>query len=343
MKVAAPARFRGEWTSHLPTNVQVVWYDDTEDAVAAVRDAEIAWVSFGDRAAILHLMAAGPALRWLFTQAAGIESFPIDELNRRGIRLTNGAGISAIPVAEFAILGMLALAKNFAAYLRAQDRHEWLTVPPGFVELAGSRALVVGFGGVGRAVASRLRTLEVSVVGVRRNPAGEAEVIGPDAWHDRLADFDWIILSAPLTGETRFLIDRAELARMKPTARVVNLGRGGLINEEALIDALESGWIAGAYLDVTDPEPVPPSSRIWRAPHTIVTAHLSGSATTRLWSSAPRRPWLATSKHLPRLARKSPSRTVPPAASPSAYSNRRRPFMKTQARVPPAALLPARR
>ncbi len=288
VKVLAPARYRGDWASRLPRAVEVVWYDTPEDAIAKSDEAEAAWIDFADSKAIVRLMAAAGKLRWLSTHAAGIETFPVAAISRRGISLTNGAGLSAIPVAEFAILGMLALAKNFPEYIRAQDRREWLTKPPNFGELAGTHALIIGLGGIGTALAARLRALEVTVTGVRRRPGDEPNVIGPDAWRARLAEFDWVILSAPLTGDTRFAIDRSELAAMRATARIINVARGGLINQEALVDALESNRIAGAYLDVTDPEPVSPSARIWSAPNTIITAHLSGSATTRLTERAGR-------------------------------------------------------
>jgi phosphoglycerate dehydrogenase-like enzyme len=282
VRIVVPVRFRTALVPLLPGGIEIAWYDSVAGAVETVAGAEVAWIGNSDPEGLERLVAAGRGLRWISTHGAGIESFPLGEFARRGILLTNGAGISAIPVAEFALLGMLALAKNFPAYARAQDHREWLASPPGLDELADSRALIIGYGGIGRAIATRLRAFNVAVTAVRRTPVGEARVIAPHQWRDRLSEFDWIILAAPLTADTRVLIGRDELACLRASARIVNVARGGLVDEPALAAMLSSGRIAGAYLDVTDPEPAPPNAAIWHAPNVILSAHLSGSATRRL-------------------------------------------------------------
>jgi phosphoglycerate dehydrogenase-like enzyme len=142
-------------------------------------------------------------------------------------------------------------------------------------ELNGKRALVYGYGGIGRAIAERLRPFGVSVTGVRRRPGGEAGVIAVEDWEARLPDTDLLILSVPLTGATRALVGKDQLARLPKGAWIANIARGALIDHDALIAALRSGHLGGAYLDVTDPEPLPPESELWSLPDVIITPHAS--------------------------------------------------------------------
>jgi phosphoglycerate dehydrogenase-like enzyme len=181
--------------------------------------------------------------------------------------------VVAVPIAEYLVMAILAAAKGFPELVRAQDRREWLPRPPACGELAGTRALVLGYGSIGRAAADRLRGLEVEVVGVRTRPSEDS--VGPDEWRSRLAEFDWVILTLPLTRRTRCVIGKAELASMKSTAWVFNVSRGGLIDPVALEQALRAGTIGGAYLDVTDPEPLPPESPLWTLTNAIITPHSS--------------------------------------------------------------------
>jgi phosphoglycerate dehydrogenase-like enzyme len=152
------------------------------------------------------------------------------------------------------------------------------------VELSQSRALIIGMGAIGRAIAERLAAFGVAVTGVRRSPSSEPGLIAPDAWRARLGEFDWIVLAAPLTAATRRMIGAEELARMKASAWLVNIARGGLVDQPALIAAAPR--IGGAILDVADPEPAPPDDPIWGVPNLIVTMHMSGNAQTRMWERA---------------------------------------------------------
>ncbi len=287
MKIVLPERTRRFVERHLPVDATAAWYSDAASALTAVEGAQIAWLDIFPAKAIRSAVQAGAALRWVTTSFAGVEEFPLSELRERGILLTNGAGINAIPVAEFAVMGMLAAAKNLPAIVRSQDRREWVKHAPGVLELFESRVLIIGLGHIGRLLADRLRAFGAEVVGVRRRPyAGEATVLGPNDWQARLPQFDWVILAAALTAETRHMIGADELARMKPTAWLVNIARGGLIDQAALIDAVTRGAIAGAFLDVTDPEPLPPADPIWTTPNIIVTSHCSGRAQTRMTERA---------------------------------------------------------
>jgi phosphoglycerate dehydrogenase-like enzyme len=136
--------------------------------------------------------------------------------------------------------------------------------------------LILGYGSIGREIAERLRPFGVSITGVRRSADGEPGVIGPDDWRPRLAEFDWVIVTTPLTAATRHLVGAAEIAAMRPTARLVNMARGGIVDEHALAEALRGGRLGGAYLDVTEQEPLPAESELWEVPDLILTPHSSG-------------------------------------------------------------------
>jgi phosphoglycerate dehydrogenase-like enzyme len=254
------------------------WYEDAAGSLRAVEKAEVLWYDPRTSAPIEQLLAAGRRLRWVTCQNVGVDRFPLAELRRRRIRLTNAAGHYAIPIAEYIVMAMLAWAKGMPELVRAQDHEVWLSPAPGDRELAGGHALIVGYGGIGRAVGERLRGLGLEVTGVRTR-ARPPFVIGPDDWRPRLAEFDHVILCAPLTARTAHLIGERELAAMKPGAWLANTSRGALIETDALVAALRSGHLGGAYLDVTDPEPLPAGHPLWKLPNVLVTPHSS-------WASA---------------------------------------------------------
>ena len=270
--VAIPDRFRDALPA-LGADVSAAWYHDAADVEVAVSAAEVLWIGFWKRAEIEHALAVGPRLRWLTTISAGVDSYPLAAIRERGLELTNGAGLHAIPIAEYLVMAVLAAAKGFPALVRAQERREWLERPPGYAEVLGSRALVLGQGRIGGEVSARLRALGVEVVGVRRS--GGDGCLGPDEWRPRLGEFDWVIVTLPLTDATRGVIGEAELAAMKPTAWVFNVSRGAHVDTAALERALAGGEVGGAYLDVTDPEPLPADSPLWGLPNAIITPHSS--------------------------------------------------------------------
>jgi phosphoglycerate dehydrogenase-like enzyme len=149
------------------------------------------------------------------------------------------------------------------------------------MELAGSKALVLGAGAIGHKVARMLAGFDVEVTTVRRTP-GEGD-LGPDQWRARLGEFDWVILAVPSTPDTAAMIGAGELAAMKPTAHVVNIARGEVIDQPALVAALQEKRIGGAFLDVTTPEPLPADHVLWTLPNAHVTMHLSGQAQNKMF------------------------------------------------------------
>lgn len=284
MKAVLPALARPLIEAGLPPEIEPHWFTSQAEATAMVADADIAWVDMMRPEWTGEAAAAGERLKWLSTIYAGIDAFDVGLLKARGTTLTNGVGINAIAVAEYAVMGMLAAAKRFDQVVRMADRREWPGDAPGKVELFETRALIVGYGTIGRMIGERLAAFGVAVTGVTRS--GRDGTMTPEQWHERIGEFDWIVLAAPSTGETHALVGAAELAAMKPGAWLVNVARGDMVDQTALIEALEKHRIAGAFLDVVDPEPLPADHPLWTAPNIIHSMHLSGRSQTRMFMRA---------------------------------------------------------
>lgn len=281
MKAVLPALARPLIEARLPAGLEVAWFATPEEAKAAIVDADIAWVDQQRSRIAGEIAAEGERLTWLFSMFAGLDAFPLDLLGARGVTVTNGTGLNAVTVAEYAVMAMLVAAKRFDEVVRIADRHEWTTTPPGRAELDGSAALILGYGTIGRLVGERLAAFGVEVTGVTRS--GRDGTLTPDAWRARLGGFDWLVLCAPSTGETKAMIGADELAAMKRSAWLINFARGDMVDKTALIEALEAGRIAGAFLDTVDPEPLPPGDPLWTAPNAILSMHLSGRSQTAMF------------------------------------------------------------
>lgn len=282
MKAVLPGIARALLEPHLPAGIEPAWFTSPEEARAMIVDATIAWVDMQPTQLVAEaIAAAGPKLRWVSTIYAGVDAFPLERLRDRGVTLTNGAGINAVAVAEYAVLGILAAAKRFDHVIRAADRQQWLHDSPGKVELADTQALVIGYGTIGRLIGERLAGFGVAVTGVTRS--GRDGTLTPDAWRERLGAFDWVVLAAPSTADTKTLIGARELAAMRSSAWIINVARGDMIAEAPLLDALRTGSIAGAFLDPTDPEPLPAGHPLWTEPNVMLSMHLSGRSQTRMF------------------------------------------------------------
>lgn len=279
--LALSALIRPLLEPRLPADLEVRWFATHEEALAAVADAEIGWFDMYDKEAMADTLRAAKRLKWLNSIYAGLDFLPMEVLIERGTTVTNGAGINAITIAEYVVMGMLTVAKGYREVVRAQDRHEWLLDSPGKRELAGSKALLLGFGAIGKLIKPRLEALEVEVTVVRRS--GGEGVLRPDQWRARLGEFDWVILAVPATPETDGMIGADELAAMKRDAVIVNIARGAVIDQDALVTALKERRIGGAFLDVTTPEPLPPEDPLWALDNAHVTMHLSGRAQDKMF------------------------------------------------------------
>jgi phosphoglycerate dehydrogenase-like enzyme len=284
MKAVLPALARPLIEAGLPPEIEPHWFTSQTEATTMVADAAIAWVDMMRPEWTGEAAAAGERLKWLSTIYAGIDAFDVDLLRKRGTILTNGVGINAIAVAEYAVMGMLAAAKRFDQVVRMADRREWPGDAPGKVELFETRALIIGYGTIGRMIGDRLAAFGVEVTGVTRS--GRNDTLTPDQWRARIGEFDWIVLAAPSTGDTHALIGSAELAAMKPGAWLINVARGDMVDQPALIEVLEKRRIAGAFLDVVDPEPLPADHPLWTAPNVIHSMHLSGRSQTKMFMRA---------------------------------------------------------
>lgn len=285
MKAVLPALARPLLEPHLPGGLDTAWFASPDEANAMIADADIAWVDMQPTHLTAEaIRAAGPKLKWVSTIYAGLDALPLDVIKARGATLTNGVGINAVAVAEYAVMGVLVAAKRYDEVVRLADKHEWTMSAPGQLELLDTSALIIGMGAIGMLIAGRLRAFGVSVTGVTRS--GRDGTLTPDQWRDRLGDFDWVVLAAPSTGETKTMFGADELGAMKRSAWLINIARGDMIDQDALIETLKARRIAGAFLDPTDPEPLPADHPLWSAPNALITMHLSGRSQTKMFQRA---------------------------------------------------------
>jgi phosphoglycerate dehydrogenase-like enzyme len=218
-----------------------------------------------------------PRVGWVQATSSGIGEFVARTgLDRWSATLTTAGGTHAVPLAEFVVLGLLYLTKDVPELRRRQHAHHWERYTAR--QLAGRRALVIGLGHVGRKIAETLAALGLEVWGMRREssallPAGVARGLSRQQLPEALGAVDALVLACPYTPETHHLIGRAELARLQPGALLVNVARGAVVDEPALIDALREGRLGGAVLDVFEQEPLPVGNPLWDLPNVLVSPH----------------------------------------------------------------------
>ncbi|HEY7838739.1 MAG TPA: D-2-hydroxyacid dehydrogenase [Terriglobales bacterium] len=284
---AATARLRAEFPQ-----VDFVEYSGPADAAPATpQEQATASAVFTTAAAVVAwqldpaLLAAAPQLRWIHSPAAAVNQLLSPELIARPIAVTNAASVHATVVAEHTAALLLALARGLPAAVRQQTEGRWdIAAWPDIVaDVAGTSALLLGMGHIGRALAVRLAAFDIRVVGVRRGlggvlPAGCAAMHTLADLPRLLPEADWIILALPNTAETQTVIGAPQFALMRPSARLLSVGRGAALDEAALARALASGTLAGAGLDVFRHEPLPASSPLWRSPRMLITPHVGASS-----------------------------------------------------------------
>ena len=259
-------------------DVELLVTRDRDRIEAALDQIEIAAGGFPH-----DLLPRAHNLRWLQDWSAGTdwllrhpEAVDLDFV------LTNTSGVHPIPISEHILAFLLAFGRGFHRAFAAQARREWIPQDEqkGLFELAGKTMLLVGVGAIGERTAGVARAFGMRILGVRRDPTigapGVAGLFGPDQLLEILPQADFVVLTVPLTHETRGMIGERELQAMKPTAYVVNIGRGGTIQEDALTQALQEGWIAGAGLDVFETEPLPEDSPLWAMDNVLITSHYAG-------------------------------------------------------------------
>lgn len=241
----------------------------------AIGGADVLFLYDFSSGALESAWPAADALRWVQVAAIGVDAVMFDGLIDSDVVVTNSRGIFEEPIAEYVLGQILAFAKDFRRSWESQREQRWRhfdTEP-----IAGASVTIIGPGPVGRAIARLLRAVGMSVRGVGRTARDDPD-FGTVTTDVRAAvgDADYVVLAAPLTPQTRGMVDAGVLAAMPPAARLINVGRGELVDTEALVSALQTGAIAGAALDVVDPEPLPVGHPLWSAPNVRITPHNSG-------------------------------------------------------------------
>ncbi|MBM3449621.1 MAG: D-2-hydroxyacid dehydrogenase [Armatimonadetes bacterium] len=260
--------------------IRLVRVDD-ETISSALADADVFWGSDLTAAQV----DAAARLRWIHNPGVGVDGLPWDALRPRDVIVTHGRGGHEVLMAEYVVGGFLMFARRLHVALRNQvARGDWDRPPAIGATLAGSTVALLGVGGIGQAIAHRLRPFDVRILGVCRTPrpiVGVDENHGPEGLAGVLRTADYVAVTLPLTPQTRGLIGERALAWMRPHAVIVNVGRGEVIDESALVLAMRSGRLGGAMLDVFEEEPLPASSPLWRLENVVITPHASGAGPAR--------------------------------------------------------------
>lgn len=280
MKLIVPTQVRELLEPQLPADLSAVWANPDASFVGDPTDALAYFRWWGEQKVYEEVLRVAPELRWIHTPSAGVEHLLLPAVLERELVLTNSAGVHAIPIAEFVMAFLLNRAKELPTYRAAQDDGRWARGLE-LRELYGATMLILGLGGIGQAIAERAAAFGMRVWGSRRSerPTPHVErVVTGDSWRALLPEADYLIVAAPLTAETRGMVDAAAFAAMKPSAYLVNIARGQLIDEPALIEALVEGRIAGAALDTFEHEPLPPESPLWRLPKLTITPHATANS-----------------------------------------------------------------
>ena len=226
------------------------------------------------------ILTRAPRLKWVQTMSAGVDRFARMDIWQSPVILSGVSGIHATPIGEFVLEFMLMFAKQAPLCFRMKQKHEWKRFMPGV--LRGKTVGIVGLGSIGREVARLSKAFGMRVIATRRSAkkAGQARYVDTllpaKQLKQLLAESDFVVICTPLTPETYGLIGEEEVRAMKSTAYLINIARGGMVDEEALIRALNEKWIAGAGLDVTATEPLPPDSRLWDFDNVILSPHVAG-------------------------------------------------------------------
>jgi len=249
-----------------------------DDLAAEIGKADIymGWLSRDE-------FLAASRLRWIQSPSTGIDGFlAIPELRKSDVFLTSARGTHAAVLAEHTFALIFAFTRGLWRFFEDQRAHEWTNRKwrSSLVELTGSTLGIIGFGTVGRAIARRAQAFDMRIVAIDVEPGDSPDYVDSlrdtSGLDDLLRVSDYIVVTVPLTEETVDLLRKAELALVKPTAILIGISRGGIINEQALVEALESGRLAGAALDVVANEPLPKDSVLWDVPNLIITPHVAG-------------------------------------------------------------------
>jgi phosphoglycerate dehydrogenase-like enzyme len=234
---------------------------------------------------VYALLRQSPSLQWVHIHSAGADRQIYLDLLARGVQITTSSGANAQVVAAVALAGILALARRFPLLWAEQQTRQWLPMMGARMprDLPGQTATIVGWGPIGQKLGSLLQVLGLQVVVVRQQvaapqhpPSEGVEMVTFESWTQVLPKTDWLILACPLTSKTRQLVNASALAALPQGAHLINVARGEVVDEPALVAALQSGHLGGAFLDVFAHEPLPPDSPLWAMPQVMITPHAAG-------------------------------------------------------------------
>jgi len=262
----------------LPDETTIAVGNSAEAFERTAPDANVIFNWSGSGTLLREVFAMCPHVQWVHSRAAGLDNQIFPELVASPAVLTNGSGVFSPPLGEFALAAILYFAKDLRRMVGSQEAGRWDQFD--VTEISGQTAGIVGYGDIGRAVAARLKPMGMDVLAIKRHgpPLYHVDplvsrIYAPEAHLEMIARCDYLVVCAPLTDETRGMIGRAEFAAMKPSAVVINIGRGPVIDEAAMIDALSAGRIKGAALDVFDNEPLPDGHPFYRLENVLLSPH----------------------------------------------------------------------
>ena len=276
--LTAPDEGRPPGLEPMEQEAELRFADDREGLTRAVADADILLVTDFRTIIAREAWPHAARLQWVHATSAGVDAILFPELKESAIPVTNARGIFDHAIAETVLGFILAFAKDLPRTIRLQQEHRWQHRET--ERMQGRRLAVVGAGSIGRAIARLAAAAGLRVDGVANRPRDDdpdfQRVFGSDGLHTALGEADFVACAAPLTDATRGMLDRAAFTAMQPHARFINVGRGPVVQTDALVAALQAGTIAGAALDVYEEEPLPPEHPLWAMGNVILTAHMAG-------------------------------------------------------------------
>ena len=276
--LANPSEPQLAMLEELPPETSLAVGNQREAFDRAAAEANVIFNWSGSRALLREVFAMCPRVQWVHSRAAGLDTVLFPELIAHPVPVTNGSGVFSPSLGEFVLGAILYFAKDFRRMIRHQQAGEW--APFDITLISGQTVGILGYGDIGRACAVRLKPMGMRVLAVKRSgpplyhvdPLVE-KIYSPDQRIEMIRQCDYLVVAAPLTAETRSMVSSAEFAAMKPAAVVINVGRGPVIDEGAMVQALSSGLIKGAALDVFDKEPLPAGHPLYKLENVLLSAH----------------------------------------------------------------------
>lgn len=276
--LANPTEPQLRMLEQLPPDTGIAVGNTIEAFERSARDATVIFNWSLNGGLLREVFRMCPRVQWVHTRSAGLDNILFPELVASPVPLTNGTGVFSPSLGEFALAGILFFAKDLRRMIRNQEAGVWEQFD--ITEITGQTVGIVGYGDIGRAVASRVRAMGMRVIAVKRKGPPlynvdpmVSQIYRPDQLPEFLTQCDYVVVAAPLTPETQSMIGREAFAAMKPGAIIINVGRGPVIDEAAMVEALQSGRIAGAVLDVFDQEPLPAGHPLYSLKNVLLSPH----------------------------------------------------------------------